>query len=81
MAEPKDPTGLRYYGSEMTIHQTEGVNVELDEDGNVVAVWFRCQTLPFTQSVCSPQRADSMRAAYLRNPAPGIEAVVLRETR
>ena len=79
MDEVEDPTGLRYYGSDMTIHQTESVNVELDGDGNVVAVWFRCQPLPFTAHETDPRRAESMREMYREGRVPGIEAVVLRE--
>jgi hypothetical protein len=78
--EPQDPTGLRYYGSDMTIHQTTGVDVEVDKDGKVVAVWFRCQPLPFKQADASDRRADEMRQMYSgRSDAPSIEAVVLRE--
>jgi len=44
---PKEGTG-RYYGGWGTIHGTDKLDVEV-EDGEVVAVWFRCQMLPFTQ--------------------------------
>lgn len=77
--DPKDPTGLRYYGSDMTIHSGGEVNVELDHDGHVVAVWFRCQPLPFTESSTSKDRAKEMRAMYQRQPAPPIDAIVLRD--
>ena len=75
----QDPTDIRYYGGDMTIHSGGEVNVELDDDGKVVSVWFRCQPLPFTQTVTDPRRADEMRRMYERSPAPGIDAVVLRE--
>lgn len=80
--EVQDPTGLRYYGSDMTIHQTPGLDVETDADGSVVAVWFRCQPLPFKQSHANASRAMNMRRMYSDNPsdAPTIEAVVLKET-
>jgi hypothetical protein len=37
----------RYYGDGGTIHSTGHVDVEVDEAGEVVALWFRCQLLPF----------------------------------
>lgn len=76
---PEDPTGIRYYGGDGTIHRTGEVNVELDIKGSVVAVWFRCQPLPFTQSLAREGRAQEMRALYQRQ-MPGIDAIVLRET-
>jgi hypothetical protein len=39
-----------FYGGNKTIHGTGTVDVQLNEDGDVVAVWFRCRMLPFTQS-------------------------------
>lgn len=41
--------GYQYYGGMGTIHSTRGLDVEVDQQGNVVAVWFRCSMLPFTQ--------------------------------
>lgn len=77
--EPKDPTGLRYYGSDMTIHAGGEVNVELDKCGKVISVWFRCQPLPFTQTITADSRADEMRRMYEGQPAPTIEAIVLQD--
>jgi hypothetical protein len=77
--DPKDPTGLRYYGSDMTIHSGGEVNVEVDKHGCVVSVWFRCQPLPFTETVVRPARADEMRRMYERQPPADLEAVVLKE--
>ncbi len=79
MDDVQDPTDIRYYGGDTTIHSGGEVNVELDIDGNVVAVWFRCQTLPFTQNVVDWQRAESMRRSYAEHPVPSLDAVVLRE--
>jgi hypothetical protein len=31
-----------------TIHSTGGIDVEIGENGEVLAVWFRCLNLPFT---------------------------------
>ena len=39
-----------FYGGTGTIHSTGTVDVQLNKDGDVVAVWFRCRMLPFTQS-------------------------------
>lgn len=49
------------YGHKNTLHQTQRVNVELDKDGKVVSVWFRCMALPFDQIVVDPARASKMR--------------------
>ena len=38
----------RYYGDGGTIHSSGTVDVEIS-DGQVVAVWFRCQQLAFRQ--------------------------------
>ena len=67
------------YGHGRTIHQTGEVNVELDKDGKVVSVWFRCMHLPFTQDVVDDRRADEMRKAYSEHPARPIEAVHLKD--
>lgn len=40
-----------FYGGDKTWHSTGTVDVQLDKSGKVVAVWFRCKMLPFTQSV------------------------------
>jgi hypothetical protein len=37
----------RYYGDGGTIHGTTWLDVEVDDAGRVLAVWFRCQTLPY----------------------------------
>lgn len=63
------------YGHDKTIHRTETVDVEIDPTtGEVVAVWFRCALLPFSQSQVSRSRADDMRAAY-KHPPRGIVAI------
>jgi hypothetical protein len=67
----------RRYGGSGTIHRTEEVNVELDSDGKVVAVWFRCAMLPFTQHVVSDERAAEMREAS--KGSTGIVAVEFRD--
>jgi hypothetical protein len=76
--EISDPTGLRYYGSDMTIHGNSDLDVEVDENGRVVSVWFRCQPLPFKEVVVSGPRASEMRRMYQQKPPP-IEALVLKD--
>ena len=39
------------YGHGDTIHQTNHLDIEVDAEGNVKAVWFRCMMLPFQVSV------------------------------
>ena len=39
----------RFYGDGGTIHSTGHLDVEVDDNGVVVAVWYRCLTLPFVQ--------------------------------
>lgn len=39
-----------FYGGDGTWHSGGTIDVQLNKDGDVVAVWFRCRTLPFTQS-------------------------------
>jgi len=62
------PGPVRHYGDDGTIHRTGEVNVELDNEGQVVSVWFRCALLPFTQNVVGKDRAADMRRAYEHPP-------------
>lgn len=52
------------YGHENTIHRTNLVNVEVDKNGKVVSVWFRCMPLPFDQRVVGTDRSKEMRSMY-----------------
>ena len=52
-------TGTRYYGNGGTIHSSGYLNVEVFE-GKVVAVWVRCQPLPFKQADVEQGRANEM---------------------
>lgn len=79
MSDIQDPTEIRYYGGDGTIHADGEVNVELDKRGNVVAVWFRCQPLAFTQSTASAARTEEMLRMYQAGTVPGLDAVVVRE--
>jgi hypothetical protein len=78
MSEIPDPTDIRYYGGDGTIHSGGEVNVELDKRGRVVAVWFRCQPLAFTQSTAHPGRVREMDDMYAQGAIPGLDAVVVR---
>lgn len=64
----------RYYGDGGTIHDTNSLDVET-HDGLVVAVWFRCQPLPFKQAFAETERALEMVHMYEESPAPGITGV------
>ena len=49
----REPRSLVRYGSmedgsRNTIHASGELNIEVDDDGHPVAVWFRCLNLPFT---------------------------------
>ena len=50
----------RHYGDDNTIHDTGYLDVETDKHGLVVAVWFRCQPLPFKQTHVDRERAKEM---------------------
>lgn len=64
VSAPAESDGF-FYGGGGTIHHSGEVNVETDpKTGAVVAVWFRCMMLPFTQTLVDPERAKSMGDAY-----------------
>jgi hypothetical protein len=65
----------RYYGNGGTIHSTTHLDVEVDDLGHVVAVWFRCQPLPFMQTNVAPRRGVEMQRMYAESPMPGITGV------
>jgi len=69
----------RRYCDDRTIHRTGEVNVELDGDGKVVSVWFRCSLVRFTQSVVDDARAAEMRKAYESHPPAPLTAVVFTD--
>lgn len=70
--------GTRFYGGTGTIHNTRSVNVET-QHGRVVAVWFRCSLLPFTQKDVDSARAKMMVLAYAQQLAPQLEGVIFRD--
>jgi hypothetical protein len=65
------------YGFDKTIHRTKLLNVEVDKNGKVVSVWYRCMLLPFDQTIVDDYRANSMNHCYEQNPPPDIEGIAL----
>jgi len=51
----------RTYGGSETFHDTQHLDVEVDSEGKVVAVWFRCMLLPFEEHRVGEIRADSLQ--------------------
>jgi hypothetical protein len=48
---PKEENpGEHLYGGNGTIHRTGTVDIQINDKGKVVRVWFRCLNLPFTVS-------------------------------
>ena len=72
---------LREYGGDRTIHQTNHLSVEVNAAGEVVSVWFRCQSLPFKQSFADSHRAGAMRRMYNGQPHPDIISITLQDKR
>ena len=67
----------RYYGDGGTIHHSGWLDVETFR-GTVVAVWFRCQPLPFNQTEVDGDRATEMEhMAQLRRESflVGVEVM------
>lgn len=66
----------RFYGDGGTIHGTGHLDVEVDDAGQVVAVWFRCLMLPFKQTDVEPARAREMRSVAVHLPQlTGVEVL------
>lgn len=66
----------RFYGGTGTIHSTGYVDVEVDKNGDVVSVWFRCSMLPFKQHNVDEARAADMRRGV--GSLPEIDGIVFR---
>lgn len=71
-------TDTRYYGGTATIQASNKLDVELDQHGNVVAVWFRCQALPFNQVRVDAARAMDMHIMR-RNGLAELHGVEVRD--
>lgn len=63
------------YGHDRTIHRTHHLNVEVGPDGRVVAVWFRCLALPFTEHRIDAARAADMDELQADGHLPEVHAV------
>lgn len=66
-----------FYGDGGTIHGTTHLDVEVDVDGVVVAVWYRCRQLPFVQVLVNNQRAEEMRGVREEGALPKLTGVHL----
>jgi hypothetical protein len=66
----------RFYGDGGTYHNTTFLDIET-KNGKVVAVWFRCQTLPFKQVEADNHRAEEMKKAYKEYTPPEIHGLTL----
>lgn len=76
--ETPEDKETRFYGGDGTWHQTGEINVELDSEGKVVSVWYRCQLLPFTQRVVDSKRARAMRSTYDFQKPPAVYGVTVK---
>jgi len=74
-------SGGRYYGDGGTIHSSGELDVEVDCTGHVVAVWFRCHTLPFsvTWHGAGSPGPKQMRGMHLRGSIPELTGVEVRD--
>lgn len=63
------------YGRDKTIHQTGHVDVEISPAGHVVAVWFRCMTLPFEEHFVDIRRAVAMVQMAEHSPPNMLVAI------
>lgn len=52
------------YGGDKTWHSGGSLDVEVNDWGEVVAVWFRCHPLPFKQADVEIDRASEMIDMY-----------------
>lgn len=77
----QDPDIIEYgtiRGEQRTIHGSERLDVEVDDKGKVVAVWFRCACLPFHQVQVGYSRAADMRGSQEQVNKLALMAVTLR---
>ena len=72
-------TEIDVYGGSGTIHGTKHVNVEVDEKGEVVAVWFRWMPLRFDATVVPEYRAKEMRTMYKNGEIPALVGLALEK--
>lgn len=61
------------------MHGNDFLNVEVDEFGKVVSVWYNCLALNFEQSDVDSERAKQMRDMYENNGVTGIKSIKVFE--
>lgn len=66
----------RFYGDGGTVHSSGVLDVEI-HDGRVVAVWYRCQQLPYQVTTVSPERSAEMDEMHSNQDWPKITGVEL----
>jgi hypothetical protein len=64
----------RYYGDGGTIHASGTIDIQVDADGRVVAVWFRCQNLPW----CVSLQGSGQTAYADLDGGPAVSGVVVQ---
>ena len=67
----------RFYGDGTTIHNTGYIDIET-HNGEVIAVWFRCQTLRFNHVEVDEERANLMKKSYEDHSPPEIRGFRLK---
>ena len=63
------------YEKDKSIHKKDTLDVEVDENGKVVAVWFNCLALAFRQSNANVTRASDMERMYADNEVARINSI------
>jgi hypothetical protein len=61
------------YGHNKTIHRTGTIDIQMTKTGQVVAVWFRCLSLPFRVSIVDGYGPDY--TPLLQRDLPRIRAI------
>lgn len=64
----------RYYGDLGTVHDSDHLDVEIHQ-GRVVAVWFRCQSLPYHQVDVDAHRAQAVQDGPEPPRLTGVEVL------
>lgn len=69
------------YGKGNTVHQNSYLDVEVDENGLVVALWYRCMPLPFKQHQVTKERAREMTDFYKSSTPPKVFSIEIENWR
>lgn len=70
---------MRTYGKNDTMHRCTHLDVEVDTNGKVVGVWFRCKALDFQQTIVDSTRAKEMKKMYEISPIPKLHAIIIED--